>query len=110
MSPLEDQILALLARKTYQPLKPKALARKLGVTAAQYGDFRRTLRDLAREKRVEMGRNHTVRPVQPHGTISGVYRRTGGGFGFVRPHAMDGHAGPEIHIREGDALDAATGD
>jgi ribonuclease R len=110
MATLADQILALLARKTYQPLKPKALARKLGVTAVQYGNFRRTLRDLVREKRIEIGRNHMVRPVQPHGTVSGVYRRTGGGFGFVRPHAIDGHAGPEIHIRQGDALDAATGD
>ena len=28
---LEDQILTAVARKNYQPLKPKALARQLGV-------------------------------------------------------------------------------
>src|SRR5262249_46627342 len=31
-------------------------------------------------------------------------------FGFVRPHAVDDKAGPEILVREPDALDAVTGD
>src|SRR5262249_40497448 len=39
-----------------------------------------------------------------------IYRRTTSGFGFVRPHAIDGRAGPEILIREANALDASTGD
>ena len=30
---LEEQILAAVARKAYQPLKPKALARKIGLPA-----------------------------------------------------------------------------
>jgi ribonuclease R len=110
MPNLEEQILAAVARKNYQPLKPKALARKMGVPAAQYSQFRRVLRDLVRDKRVEMGRNHTVRPLQPHGTVTGIYRRTSSGLGFVRPHPMDGQAGAEILIREANALDAATGD
>jgi ribonuclease R len=110
MPTLEDRILAAFAAKSYQPLKPKALARKLGVPAAQYGDFRRALRGLIRQGRAEMGKGHTVRPVQPHGTVTGIFRRTSGGFGFVRPHAIDGHAGPEILIREDDSGDAVTGD
>src|SRR5262249_30898132 len=110
MSRLEDQILAALAKKNYQPLKPKALARKLGIPSRQYLDFRQTLRELVRQKRVEMGKNHTVRPAQPHGTVTGIYRRAPAGHGFVRPHVIDGKAGPEILIREENALDAATGD
>src|SRR5579871_2401492 len=110
MPNLEDQILAALARKNYQPLKPKALARKLGLPSAQYSEFRHALRSLVKLQRVEIGKNHTVRPTQPHGTVTGIYRRTSSGYGFVRPHIVDGQAGPEILIREGDALDAATGD
>src|SRR5262245_4526561 len=110
MSSLENQILAALSRKSYQPLKPKALARKLGVPSRDYGDFRRTLRTLIRQGRVELGRNHTVRPAPPHGTVTGVFRRMPSGVGFVRPHAIDGHAGPEVFIREARTLDAATGD
>jgi ribonuclease R len=110
MPDLEEMILAAISRKNYQPLKPKALARKLGVTASHYAGFRRVLRDLLSQGRIELGRNHSVRPVQPHGTVVGVYRSTSGGFGFVRPHAVEGTAGPEIHIAAGRALDAATGD
>jgi ribonuclease R len=105
-----EQILAHLSRKNYAPLKPKALARKLNVPADRYADFRKALRTLLQQRRVEIGKNHTVRPAQPHGTAAGVYRSTSGGFGFVRPHEVDGAVGPDIYIPEGYALDAATGD
>jgi ribonuclease R len=107
---LEEQILAAVARKNYQPLKPKALARRMGLPSSEYADFRRSLRNLVKEGRVEFGKNHTVRPVQPHGAITGIYRRMSTGVGFVRPHVVDGHAEPEIFIRAEDAIDAATGD
>src|SRR5206468_1039169 len=68
------------------------------------------LRSLVKDNRAEIGKNHTVRPTRPHGTVTGIFRRTGSGFGFVRPHASDGRAGPEILIREANALDASTGD
>ena len=110
MPNLEEQIVAALARKNYQPLKPKALARKLGIPSSAYGQFRSTLRDLLKQHRIEIGKNHTVRPVQPHGTVVGIYRKTSTGTGFVRPQAVDGHVGPEIMIRQQYAQDASTGD
>src|SRR5947209_7816451 len=106
MPDLQDQIIAALSRKNYEPLKPKALARKIGVPQKQYGDFRRALRELLQLGRVEMGKNHTVRPAPPHGTVVGIYRRTGSGAGFVRPHAVGGTAGLEVLVREEDARDA----
>src|SRR5260370_3520318 len=110
MPEFTDQIIAAVSKKNYEPLKPKALAGKPGVPQKQYGDFRRCLRDLLKQGRVEIGKNHAVRTSKPHGTITGVYRRTSTGAGFVRTHLVDGKAGPEIIIREGDGLDAATGD
>jgi ribonuclease R len=110
MPNLEAEILAAVARKNYEPLKPKALARKLKVSSAQYPSFRQTLRDLLRQNRLEIGKNHTVRAAPPHGTITGIYRGTSAGFGFVRPHQADGAVGPEVYIPQGKALDAATGD
>src|SRR5262249_49629996 len=110
MPDFSEQILTAVARKTYVPLKPKALARKLNVPSSQYGDFRRALRELLKQGRVEIGKNHSVRPARPHGTVTGIYRRTSTGTGYVRPHVTDGKAGPEVLIREDDALDAATGD
>jgi ribonuclease R len=110
MPNLEEKILSTLARRTYEPLKPKALARKIGVPDTQYADFRRALRALHRQGRIEMGKNHTVRPTPPHGTITGTFRRTGTGVGYVRPHLIEGQSGAEVRIPEEDGLDAATGD
>src|SRR5262245_62972012 len=110
MSDLETQILGAVSRKNYEPTTAKALARKLGLPQSQYTAFRRTLRELAKQGRIEFGKNHTVRSATPHGTVTGIYRRTTSGLGFVRPHAVDGRSGPEIRIREDDAGDAATGD
>jgi ribonuclease R len=110
MAALEDLILSAVSRKNYEPLKPKALARKLAVPAAQYADFRRALRSLIKDGRVEIGKSHTVRPTQPHGTVAGTYRRTGTGVGSVRPHFIKGQSGAEIRVHEDDARDAVTGD
>src|SRR5206468_2779310 len=68
------------------------------------------LREMVQQGRLIIGKNHTVRPTPPHGTVTGIYRKTSTGTGFVRPHVIDGHAGPEILIREENALDASTGD
>src|SRR5712691_233608 len=108
MPELSDQILTAVASKTYVPLKPKALARKLNVPSKQYGDFRRALRELLKQGRVEIGKNHAIRAARPHGTVTGIYRRTSTGNGYVRPHVSDGKAGPEVLIREYVKLAAAT--
>jgi ribonuclease R len=110
MPDLEAQILSEVARRTYHPLKPKALARKLGVPSARYSDFRRVLRELQAQKRIELGRNQTIHNARPHGTIVGMFRRTSTGHGFARPHVIDGHTGPDVLIRSNDSRDAATGD
>ena len=110
MADLSDQILAHVRKRTYQPLKPKALARKLGVDTPQYDDFKRALRKLLRDKVLEFGKNHTIRGLAPHGSITGTFRRISIGGGFVRPQPIDGKVGPEVRIHEEDALDAATGD
>jgi ribonuclease R len=107
---METEILGLLARKNYVPLKPKAMARKLGLSQSQYAAFRKALKALLSQGRAELGRNHTVRPSRPHGTVVGIYRRTSSGLGFVRPHPVDGKPGPDVAVREDRALDAATGD
>ncbi len=110
MTDLETMVLALVSKKTYQPLKPKELARKLRVPVPRYAEFRKCLKGLLKQGRIEIGKNHLIRASPPQSTASGVFRRAEGGFGFVRPQVIDGQTGPEIFIPEGDTLDAATGD
>jgi ribonuclease R len=110
MPSFEEMILAAVARRGYHPLKPKALARKLGVPAPQYPVFRQALRDLLKQGRLELGRNHAVRATPPHGTVTGTFRRTSTGLGFVRPHFVEGQSAAEIRISEENTRDAASGD
>src|SRR5580658_4176163 len=110
MPEMESQIVAALSAGGYSPIKPKALARRLGITTEQYAFFRKTVRDLVKQGRIEFGRNHTLRPIQPHNSVTGIFRRTASGDGYVRPHAVDGKTGPEILIREEHSKDASTGD
>ncbi|MGH9675929.1 MAG: ribonuclease R family protein, partial [Candidatus Acidiferrum sp.] len=107
---LADVIISAVSRRAYHPLKPKALARKLGVPTPQYAEFRKALRELIHEGRLEIAKNHTIRPVAPHGTITGTFRRTGVGTGYVKPMLIDGQLAREVRVHEEHSLDAATGD
>src|SRR5690606_22542389 len=59
MVDLSEKILGLMGRKSYRPLKPKELARKVGVSSNRYPEFKRALRELLREGRIEVGKNQT---------------------------------------------------
>jgi len=106
----ENQILAALQRKGYSPLKPKALARALGIPTPEYREFKRALKKLLTAGQIELGRNDTVRLAPAAGSIVGTFRRTSTGTGYVRPKPVEGKASPEIRISERHTLDAATGD
>lgn len=110
MTDLLTKILHAVSAKSYTPIKPKALFKRLNLGEEQYTEFRKTVRELIRSGRLAMGRNNTLRAVDTRGTLTGVFRRTQAGHGFVRPHAVDGVFKPEVFVREDKALDAATGD
>ena len=110
MSDLVTRIVHAVTRPSYTPVKAKVLATRMNVSDAEYPEFRQTLRALVREGRLAVGKNQTLRAADPHGTAVGVYRRGKSGVGYVRPHAVNGTAGPDIFIREDKAADASTGD
>src|SRR5436190_10506306 len=107
MADFVEQILGAVGRKGYHPLKPKALARKMGIPASQYADFRHALRELKRQGRLAVAKDHTVHPATGLGTLAGTFHKTSTGTGYVRPQPIDGRPQPEVRVREEDALDAA---
>jgi ribonuclease R len=107
---LETRILTFLNRRAPNPVKPAELARQLRLTKKDAAALKRAIRNLIRQKRVEYGKNHTLKAAGPLGTVSGIFRRLANGAGLVRPHLVDGHVGPDIFVRPQHTLDAANGD
>ena len=110
MADLKSRILAEIAQPYYQPLKPKALARKLGLIGDEYDAYKTALRELVRLGRLEISKGNAVRAAGPHGTLTGTFRKTKTGFGFVRANPAEGHPFPEIYIPADATLDASSGD
>jgi len=112
-SKLDEAILQHVGRPGYQPVKPRVIAKKLGLDKERVAELKKSIKRLVRTGRLMFGASHLVMPVQP-GTattnqIVGVFRRHEKGFGFVRPSAPRAES-PDIYIPAKYAGDAATGD
>ena len=111
MPDLAARILEALGRPSYSPIKPKVLSKRLAVPEQDYPAFRSALKELIRDGRIRVGSGSTLVAEDPHGTVFGTYRRTNAGPGYVRLDAKPGEPFlPDVAIREGRELDAASGD
>jgi ribonuclease R len=90
MSEIAERVMALLAEAHYRPITLKAMSRQLEVEPAHYPEFRRAVRDLIREGKVHLSRDKALRLPDRKGLLTGLFRRTAKGFGFVRPHHVAG--------------------
>ena len=118
-------MLAFVTRPGYRPIKPRIIAKELKLSEEDAGELKRVIKKLVRHGRLTYGANHLVGPGnQPQGAggkqtqgrdgkhVTGVFRRTQGGFGFVRPSgALPGDdRSHDIYISATGAKDAASGD
>jgi ribonuclease R len=110
MRDLGALILNAVARKSYQPMTAKALARKLGLEETAYREFRRALRTLINEGKVQVGKNDTIRPAPSLPRAKGVFKRLTGGDGIVRVFTEEGLPPHEYYVPDHLAHDAASGD
>lgn len=112
MSDLQKQILEHLKSKSYQPQRPRKLARQLNMAGdEQYPTFRDALRQLMHEGRVVLGaRNAVVLPSQKasRDEFVGTYRHNKRGFGFVIPTDPTSHE--DLFIPQGENNGALSGD
>jgi ribonuclease R len=112
---LEEEILRHVESPTYQPVKSRVIAKKLGLESAeQRKHLRIALRRLARSGKLEFAANHIVRKAgsktEDH-SIIGKFSRTSRGFGFVKPAEGEPTSGqPDIFIAAEDSKDATHGD
>lgn len=112
---LEAQIEQHVMRPEYRPVKPRVIAKKLGIAKEDIRIFKRSLKNLIRTGKLAWGSKHLVTPPSqsssPRGEATGIIRITAKGFGVVKTASDTPHfGGVDVHIPARSCLDAASGD
>ena len=101
-SHLESRLLRYVNRANYKPVKPRVIAKKLNLSDGEQRELKRSIKRLVSEGKLAYGSRHLVCPARA-GTlpqqVTGVYRRTRHGFGFVRPTAGSRDREPDRLLR-----------
>src|SRR5687767_2606833 len=61
---LEPIVLEHVAREKYQPVKPRVIAKQLGLSSEQHKALKLAIRRLAKAGKISYGAQHVVRPVK----------------------------------------------
>jgi ribonuclease R len=136
-SDLSATLLAHVNHPDYRPVKPRVIAKQLGLDEDSLRALKKTVKQLVKQGKLAYGSGHLVFPVattkkkdtakardgkaatktasKSHGPnqLVGVFRRTSVGHGFVRPSGASAdvdHRKTDIYIPADRTLDAATGD
>ncbi|WP_165228441.1 ribonuclease R [Aquisphaera insulae] len=109
MTDYSEKVLQLVASQGYRPLTLKAMSRRLEVSADDYQSFRRQLKELIRQGRLDVHRDKTLTKPDHSNAVVGIFRRSSRGFGFVRPQSSEGRS-EQIYIAPDSAGDASSGD
>ena len=78
---LKERVLAYVLRPDYQPVKPRVIARKLGLPKERHEDVKRLVKRLTKLGQLSYGSKHLVQPPsqEPQKPVksatSGVFRR-----------------------------------
>ena len=119
---LEQAVLAVVKDPHYKPVKPRGIAKKLGLDEEQTHQLKRVVKRLIKRGQLRFGASHFVlaggggapgaKPQGDNYRITGIFRRTDSGYGFVRPagSAPGADRKQDIYIAAKDAGDASTGD
>lgn len=126
---LAEAVVAYVSRPKYQPVKPRVIAKKLGLPKDRVAEVRKAVKRLAKKGVLAYGASHLVtlpagkasdgkpaagkpRDAKPSNFVTGTFRKAAAGFGFVRPKDPDlaKSIGSDIHIAENKTLDASSGD
>jgi ribonuclease R len=136
---LSELLLAHVYQPNYRPVKPRVIIKQLDLPPDSIRDLRMVIKKLVKQGHLAYGSKHLVRPAEaPPGApiaetvaislpdappaaskpraskshLTGVFRRTSKGYGFVRPVGTSRAVGrdADILIPEDACRDAADGD
>ncbi len=103
-----DAIVKFLSARDYQPLKPRQLARQLGVAEEDYGTFRAAIKTLRDAGRVVLGAKDSLTLPEIGDRVTGIFRANPRGFGFIVPETPNAHG--DLFVPEESTGGAMTGD
>jgi len=103
-----DAIVKFLSSREYQPLKPRQIARQMGVGQEDYGAFRLAVKRLRDTGRAVLGGRNALMLPEMTRQVVGVYRANPRGFGFLVPDTPNAHG--DLFIPRGAAGEAMNGD
>jgi ribonuclease R len=103
-----DAILKYLADQEGQALKPRQLARQMGVADEDYGSFREAVKELRDAGRIVMGAQNALMLPEMGKQVTGTFRQNPKGFGFVIPEHPNAHG--DLFIPPDANAGAMTGD
>ena len=112
---LQQAVMEIVTQKGYKPVKPRAIAKQLGVDRDSLRDVKKAVKRLIRSGKLTYGPDHLVElpSADTMNRISGVFKRTQGGFGFVRPLPLatpNRDQPADIYISAKRCGNASTGD
>jgi ribonuclease R len=105
------KVLAHIAEADYEPLTLKGMSRHFKISDDEYPAFRNAIKGLIKAGKLDLAKNKTIRKGggPASGTITGTFRRSSKGFGFVRPKNSTDKS-EQIFIPPDAGRDASTGD
>ena len=101
-------IMKLLKRSDYQPLKLSQVAKTLGVSSEDYAEFKRAFEELRRTGHVVLGVRNLVSLPAMSGRVIGTFRANVRGFGFITPLEPNAHG--DLFVPPNATGEAMTGD
>jgi ribonuclease R len=101
-------IVKLLKRRDYEPLKLSQVAKTLGVSSEDYPEFKRAFEELRRTGHVVMGERNLVSLPAMSGRVIGTFRANARGFGFITPLEPNAHG--DLFVPPNATGEAMTGD
>jgi ribonuclease R len=104
----ERNIMKLLKRSDYQPLKLSQVAKALGVSSEDYAEFKRAFEELRRTGHVVLGARNLVSLPAMSGRVIGTFRANARGFGFITPLEPNAHG--DLFVPPNATAEAMTGD
>ena len=103
-----EAILKYLSDRDYQPLKPRRLARQMGVAEEDYGTFRQAVKRLRDAGRIVLGAKDALMLPEMSSHVVGFFRAHPKGFGFVVPETPNAHG--DLYVAPEGTGGAMTGD